>query len=78
MAPPPPLGPREVTTTRSQIKGTTRGQKCRDKVAKALVGDEFDDQGCPKTDGIIDIDGRQRTKHLVTKHVRRVMIVENH
>jgi hypothetical protein len=78
MGPPPPLGPKVVTTTRSQIKMTTHGQKCRDKVAKTLVGDEFDDQGCLNTNGIIDIDGWRHTKDLVIKHVRKATIVEMH
>jgi hypothetical protein len=43
MAPPPPSRPKEITTTRFQIKTTTREQKCQDKVAKAFVGDEVDD-----------------------------------
>jgi hypothetical protein len=78
MAPPPPLRPRELTTTRSQIKMIIWGQKYHDKVAKTLVGDEFDDQGCPDTDKTIDFDGRQHTKHLVIRHVRRALIVEMH
>jgi hypothetical protein len=45
MGPPPPLGPKEVTTTQSQIKRNTQRQKHQDKVAKAFVGDELDDQG---------------------------------
>jgi hypothetical protein len=43
MAPPPPSRPKEVTTTRFQIKRTTQGQKCQDKAAKAFVEDEVDD-----------------------------------
>jgi hypothetical protein len=57
MGPPPPLGPREVTTTQSQIKKTPQGQKRRNKVAKAFVGDEFDDKKHPNIDMIIDFDG---------------------
>jgi hypothetical protein len=78
MGPPPPLGPKEVTTTQFQIKRTTQGQKCWDKEAKAFVGDELDDQGCPNTDEIIDIDGQWCIKCLVIRHVRKAMIVEVH
>jgi hypothetical protein len=78
MGPPPPTRSNEVTTTRSQIKRTTWGQECRDKVAKAFFGDEFDDQGHPNTDRIIEIVSRRHTKCLVTRHVGRAMTVEVH
>ncbi len=44
----------------------------------AFVRDELDDQGRPNIDGIIDIDGRQHIKHLVTRHVEKAMTVEVH
>jgi hypothetical protein len=43
-----------------------------------FVGNELDDQRHPNINGIINVDGQRRTKHLVTKHVERAMTMEVH
>lgn len=38
MSPPQPSGPKEVTTTWFDIKGTTHGQKCETRWPRHLLG----------------------------------------
>jgi len=78
MAPPPLSWLKEVITTLLHIKRTTWGQKHHNKVAKAFVGEEVDDQSHPNMDRIIDIDGQWCMKCLVTRHVGKAMTMEVH